>query len=73
MSIGVGGSKDDQCKECKGTVYTAEKTKCDNCEKGWVNICDFCGVDLEGDEVSVCSTCEENLIVIKLAQPSRYF
>ncbi|MCY3412948.1 MAG: hypothetical protein INQ03_15020 [Candidatus Heimdallarchaeota archaeon] len=32
-------------------------------------ICDFCGIELEDETESYCSTCNENPIAIRLAQP----
>lgn len=71
MSLGVGQSRKekDKCPNCKGKGKHTSRNPCQECDKGWINKCDFCGVSLDNQEVDVCSTCEENPIIIKLAQP----
>lgn len=69
MSLGVGGEKGEKCKECRGKGKLITSEPCEDCEKGWMYVCDFCGVDLQDPDDNVCSTCEESPIAIELASP----
>ena len=46
ITLGVGEGKKDKCKECNGKGKLVSTEACPSCKDGFVNICDFCGVDV---------------------------
>lgn len=71
LSFGVGsGSSNKDCKTCGGSGTLVQKHTCKTCGGlGHMTKCAIDNTDLSDGESFLCATCEENPIIIQLAQP----